>query len=131
MSALVLSEIPDSDTSTAVAADQLSLVRVDDYIIDWTSMRVIPLYGSGPCIPDLDCSILRACYHPFAFQMKRDACDISMMAFEYHTRTGRARSYIVELYVFVSSCGKEAFVGRNAEAVNLRLGMLNGAGANP
>ncbi len=43
MGAFAFAEIPDADVTTAVTADQLTLIRVDDYIVDRMSVLVVAL----------------------------------------------------------------------------------------
>jgi hypothetical protein len=57
VAALVFTQIPDAHISAAVAANQLSLVRVDDYIVDRDTVRIIALHVAAPRVPDLDGAI--------------------------------------------------------------------------
>jgi hypothetical protein len=43
MGAFAFAEIPDADVAATVTADQLTLIRVDDYIVDRMSVLVVAL----------------------------------------------------------------------------------------
>lgn len=82
MGALILSQIPDPDVASSIAADQLSLVRMYDHIIDRASMVVVPLYRSGFGIPDPDCVVFGRRDHPFRIDVEGYPCDVVGVAFE-------------------------------------------------
>ena len=81
---LVFAQVPDSNIAALIAADQLSLVGVNDNVIDATvlSMIVVALFAAGACVPDLDSAILRAGNHPFAFAVEADTSDVALVTLE-------------------------------------------------
>lgn len=80
--ALILSQIPDTHITSAVAADEFALVWVDDDVIYRYAMAVISLDASGAGVPNFDGAILRARDHPFALTVKCHAGDITGMSIE-------------------------------------------------
>jgi hypothetical protein len=88
MRAIVLSKIPDTNTSSTITADNFALVRVDDYIIYWAAVGIASLNSSTSSLPNLHGTILRTCNHPFSFAMERNASYISGMSFEGEKRIG-------------------------------------------
>lgn len=125
MRAVVLSQIPYSDTSSPIAADDLALVWMDDHVIDWRSMAVTSLNSSTACLPNLDRSIFRACHHPLPLAMESHASDIICMTFESKERVWIGRLDVVELNTMVTGCCKKSLVGRDAESIDLGIGVLN------
>ena len=95
--AVVFGEIPYADTSSAVAADNLALVGVDNHIVHGGSMRVAPLNVAGPRLPYLHSSVLRTRHHPFSLAVKRDAGDVALVALEHKQGNGVGGSDIEEL----------------------------------
>ena len=77
-------------------------------------MVVASLYGTSPCLPDLDSTILRACHHPFSFAVERYACDIPRMALEHQQRGGVGRSDVEEFDIVVARGGEESLIGGDA-----------------
>lgn len=51
--AFVLSQIPNANISSAVTANELTLIWVDDHIVDRYTVGVTPLHISTPRIPNL------------------------------------------------------------------------------
>ena len=86
--ALILAQVPDTNIASTVAADEFALVWMDDNIIDWYSVCIVPLYISAPSVPNFDCAILRRGYHPFPLTVKSDTSDITRMAIEGKNRVG-------------------------------------------
>jgi len=86
--AVVLRKVPNTDASTTIAADDLALVGMNDYIVDsyTVTVRVAPLNRTVASLPDLDCAIFRACDQPFTLTMKCDTRNIACMAFEGEER---------------------------------------------
>lgn len=125
MSTLVLAEIPDPDISTTVTRDELALVGMDDHIVDRAAMRVVSLDAASTSIPDLDGAIFGACNHPFTFAMEGYARDVAGMTLKGKHRAGIGRADIVELDVVTTSGREIALVWRNAETVDLRVGVLD------
>lgn len=113
MGALVLTQIPDTDISTAVTRYQLPLVWMNDNIIhrrhmrkdilNISSMSVIPLNAPSPCIPYLNGPVLGAGDHPLALAMEGNTGYVPSMAIKTDDRAWVCRSYIIELDVMVSS----------------------------
>jgi hypothetical protein len=54
MAALVLAEIPDPHISAAVAGNELSLVWMNDDVVDRYAVGVVPLDVATSSVPDLD-----------------------------------------------------------------------------
>lgn len=125
MSADILRQVPESDATAAVAADNLSLIGVDYDIIHGRAVVVAALDGTSPCIPNLNGPILRTCHHPLSFTMERNPCNIASVAFEGKQR-GRVRgANVEELHIEVSSRSKVALVGGDAQAINLGVWVLD------
>jgi hypothetical protein len=131
VTALVLAQIPNPHIASAVTANQLSLIRVDDYIIHGDSMIVIPLYRTTSSIPDLDRAVFRTCHHPFALAVERNARDVACVAIEGEDGVRIRGLDVVEFDCVVAGGGEVSFVGRDAEAVDLRVGVGYCARADP
>jgi hypothetical protein len=86
--AIVLSQVPNTNTSSTITANNLALVGMNDHIIDRAAVRVASLNGTTSSLPDLDKAILRARDHPFSFTMERDTRDIASMTFKGEERIG-------------------------------------------
>lgn len=130
MGAVVLSQVPDADTTTPVAADDLALVGVDHDVVDGTAVVVAALDGAAARLPDLHGAILRARDHPLALAVERDARDVARVALEGQQGVGVGRLDVEELDGVVARGGEEALVGRDTQAVDLRVGVLDRAGAD-
>lgn len=130
MRAVILGQIPDSDTSTTVAADDFTLVWVDDNVIDWAAVAVAALDGAAAGFPNLDSSILRAGNHPFALTVERNPSDVVGMTLEGQNWVRIRRFDIIELDAMMTSSCEESLVWRDAEAVDLRVRMLDGTRAD-
>lgn len=130
MGATRLSEIPDSDGSSTIAADELSLVRMDNDIIHRSRVKVVALLAAGASIPHLDRPVLRASDHPLALAMKSNTSDVVGVAIEGHDRVRIRRLDVVQLDIVTSGGRKVAFVWGDAEAVHLRLGVLDRTGTD-
>lgn len=72
MTADILAKIPDAHITTSVARYELSLVRMDDDVVDGNSMVVIALDMAATRIPDLD-SAYELSVHRFSHDMPRSA----------------------------------------------------------
>lgn len=114
MTAIVLGQIPDLDTTRAVAADDLALVRVDDHIVGGAAMVVAALNGAGTCFPDLDSAILRTSHHPLALAMERDAGDVAGVALKCQQRVWIGALDVKQFDGVVAGGREEALVGRDA-----------------
>ena len=125
MRAIILSQVPDTDAAAAVTSNDLSLIGVNDYIVDRRAMGVASLNRAASRLPDLDRTILRTCDHPFSFAVKGDACDVTGMAFESEERVRVRGFYVVELYCVMACGSEETLVGGYAETIDLRVGVLN------
>ena len=121
MTTLVLSQVPNPDVSAPIAAHELTLIRMNDYIVDRDSMAVVALNGALTRIPYLDCSILGGRDHPFPLAMEGYACDVGGMAVEGQNSIWIRRLYVVEFHGVVAGGCEVAFVGRDAKAVHLRV----------
>lgn len=51
MRAKILSKVPDLDSTTLIARNELSLVGVDDAVVDWRFMVKVPLNSCCPARP--------------------------------------------------------------------------------
>lgn len=131
MGAVILGQVPDADAAPAVAADDLALVRVDDDVVGGGAVVVAPLYGAAARLPDLDGAVLGARHHPLALAVEGDAGDVARVALEREQRVRVRRLDVVELDRVVAGRGQEPLVGRDAEAVHLRVGVLDRARADP
>lgn len=130
MSADALAKIPNADNTGTIATDQFSLVRVDHDIVDSRFMNVVALKAACTRVPDLHSAILGASHHPLPLAMERHPSDIAGVAIECHHRVRVGGLDVVKLHIAMSSCGQIALVGRDAEAVDLRIRVLNSTGAN-
>lgn len=128
--ALVLAQVPDSNVTSAVTANQLALVRVDDYIIHRNTVGVVALYVAAPGIPDFDGAVLTRCHQPLGLAVECDASDVGRMAVKGENGVWVSRLDVVELHRVVTGGGEIAFVRRYAQAIDLRVGVWDGARAN-
>ncbi len=103
---------------------------MDDDVVGCGAMVVASLYGGVARLPDLDSAILGAGHHPLALAVEGDAGDVARVALEAQHRVGVRGLDVEELDRVVAGGGDEAFVGRNAEAVDLRVGVLDRARAD-
>ncbi len=74
--ALVLAKVPNPHITTAIAADELSLVWMNDYVVDRNTMSVVALDVAGTRVPDLDRAIFGRGDKPLRLAVKRDASDV-------------------------------------------------------
>ena len=131
MRTFILAQIPNPDISTSITRDQLSLVRVDDHVVDGSNMGdqvsrrsamdVIALDATRSCIPDLDRTVFGAGHHPFALAMKRHAGDVAAVAIEGEDWVGVRGADVIELHILISRRGQVAFIRGDAESVDLRF----------
>lgn len=80
--AVILRQVPDTNVSSAIAADDLALVWVDDDVVDGGAVVIASLDGTAASLPDLDGAILGTCDHPFALAVESDAGYIACVALE-------------------------------------------------
>lgn len=104
MRALALAQIPDTNVTTSVTADKLTLIWVNHHVVDGMGMLVIALDLTRSCIPDSDCHILRACDHPFSLTVKSYPSDIVCMALELHDRIRVGGLDVVQANHMPASC---------------------------
>jgi hypothetical protein len=119
MTTLILAQIPYSNIAAPITADQLSLIRMDNDIIDRNAMRIVALHVARACIPDLDRAVFTGGYHPFPLAVEGYACYVGCVAVEGQDGVGVGRFYVVEFYRVVAGGGEVAFVRGYAEAVYL------------
>lgn len=129
MRAFVLSQIPYSHIAPAVATYQLPLVGMYNHIIDRAIVMVYPLYATRSRVPYLDRAVFRTRDHPFALAVKGYACDIPSVAVEGEEGIGVRGADVVEFDIVVAGSSEVALVGRDAEAIDLRVWVLNCPGA--
>jgi hypothetical protein len=125
--ARVLGQVPDAHAAGAVAANDLALVGVDDDVVGGAAVVVAALYGAGARLPDLDGAVLGAGDHPLALAVEGDAGDVARVTLKGEERVGVGRLDVVELDGVVAGGGEEALVRGDAEAIDLRVWVLNGA----
>lgn len=127
MRADTLSQVPDTHHAGAITTDQLALVGMDDDVIDGSSVDIVALETTSASIPHLNRPVLGAGDHPFALTVECDAGDVAGVTLKGHDRVGIGGLDVVELNIVVASSGKEALVRGDAEAIDLRVGVLNRA----
>lgn len=131
MRASTLTQVPYPNSPGTITANQLPLIRVDDNVVDRSLVRVIPLNGPRPGVPNLDGTILGASDHPFSLAMECNTSDIVGMALEGHHRAcARCRLYIIEFDVQTACRCDISFVWGNAQPIHLRVWVLNGSRAD-
>jgi hypothetical protein len=128
--AAILGEVPNPHAPAAVARDDLTLVRVDDDIVGRKVVAVGALDGAAARLPDLDGAVLGARDHPLALAVEGHARDVARVALKLQHGVRVRRLDVVELHRVVARGGEVALIRRDAEAVDLRLGVLDGAGAD-
>lgn len=87
------------------------MVRMNDHIVDRTSMAVVSLYRARLCVPDLDCSIFRRSHHPLGFAVKSDCGDIARVSIETEKRIWIVAFAGEELDAVIASRSDDGFVG--------------------
>jgi hypothetical protein len=128
--AIILSKVPDTNTSATVTANDLALVGVNHDIVDWAAVRVASLNSTSTSLPDLDSAILGACNHPLALTMECDTGDVAGVALKGEKRIRVGRLDIIQFDSMMAGGGEESLVRRDAEAIDLRVGVLDSAGAD-
>lgn len=103
MGANALPKIPDADRTRTVAADEFSLVRMDDDIVDSSFVNVVALKTASASVPDLDRTIFRASDHPLALAVKRNASDVVGVSVERHDRIRIGGFDVVEFDIVMTS----------------------------
>ena len=125
MGAFVLPQVPYSHIPSSITAYELSLIRMDHHIVDGASVRVIALHSRSPRIPDLYSAIFRAGDHPLTLAVESDASNITRVPLKGEKWCGVRGADIVQLDIVVTGRSQEALIGRNTEAVDLGVGVLN------
>ena len=116
MGTFILAQIPDPNIPTTVTRNQLSLVRMNNHVVDGSDMRdqvsrrrgamdVIALDAACSCIPDFDRAVLGAGHHPFALAMERHSRDVARVSVEGENRVRVGGADVVELHVVVPRRG--------------------------
>lgn len=82
MRAVILCQIPYSDASSSITTNNLSLVWMDDHIVDRATMVVTSLNMTTSSLPDFHCSIFRAGHHPLPFAVECNTGDVASMSFK-------------------------------------------------
>lgn len=130
VTAVVLGKVPDLDAARAVAADDLALVGVDDNVVGGAAMVVAALDGAGACLPDLDSAVLGARHHPLALAMEGNAGDVARVALEGQQWVWVGALDVEQLDGMVAGGREEALVGRDAQAIDLGVWVLDRARAD-
>lgn len=125
MRAVVLGQIPHPDAARPVAADNLALIGVDDNVVGGASVAITALNTTGSRFPNLDRAVLGARHHPLSLAMEGDAGDVSRVTLKRQQRVRVGRLDVVELDGVVAGGGEEALIGGDAEAVDLRVRVLD------
>lgn len=130
MNALALTQVPNTNIATTITTDKLGLVRVDDNVIDGEIVSVVTLKAAAADIPDLDGTVLGTSDHPLALTVECDSSDITGVTLESHQGIGVARLGVKQLDIVVTRNGEVLLVRGDAESIDLRVRVLNSAGAN-
>jgi len=88
-------------------------------------MVVAPLYCARPCLPDFDGAVFGARHHPFSLAVKGDTCDVARVALKDKVWCWIGVSDFKELDCVVAGGGKISLVGGDAQAVHLRVWVLD------
>lgn len=122
MCTTVLSQVPNPNTSTSVATNDLSLIWMDHNIIDSTSVIVAALDRATSSFPDLNGTVFGACSHPFSFAVECYTRDVPRVAFKREQGIGILAAFDVVELDSVVSCGSQvSLVGRNGQSIDLRV----------
>jgi hypothetical protein len=87
-------------------------------------MGIASLDRATPSLPDLDCAIFRACDHPFSLAVECDARHVATVTLKSEEGIWICGFDVVEFDRVMASRSEEALVGRDAEAIDLRIRML-------
>lgn len=88
-------------------------------------MGIASLDRATPSLPDLDCAIFRACDHPFSLTVECDPRHVAAVTLKCEEGVWVCGFDVVEFDRVMACRGEEAFVGRDAEAIDLRVRMLD------
>lgn len=94
MSASILGQIPEPNAAAPIAADDFTLVWVDDHVIDRRSVVVAPLNHAGARIPNFDGAVLGTRDHPLPIAVECNTGYIARMALEYRGGRGIRRANV-------------------------------------
>lgn len=130
MGAIVLGQVPHANAAAAIAADDFALVGVNHDIVDGAAVVVAALDGAAARLPNLDGAVFGARDHPLALAVERDARDVARVALKGEEGVRVGRLDVEELDRVVAGGREEALVGRDAQAVDLRVRVLDGAGTD-
>jgi hypothetical protein len=108
--AIVLRKIPNAHASSAITGNDLTLVGVDHYVVDWRAVGIASLNRAASRFPDLDRAIFRTCDHPLSFTVECDACDVASVTFECKEGVWVCGFDVVKFDCVMTSGGEEAFV---------------------
>ena len=125
-----LAEVPNTNHAGVVSTDQLTLVWMNDNIIDWCLMDIVALQATGPSIPDLHSSIFGAGDHPLALAVECDTCNVVRVALKGNNRARIGRLDVKKLHVVVASGCQESLIRGDAKSIDLRIGVLDSTRAN-
>jgi hypothetical protein len=76
----VLAQVPDAHIASAIAADEFSLVGVDDDVVDGDAVRVVALHVAAPGVPDLDGAVFGRRDQPLGLAVECYAGDVGRVA---------------------------------------------------
>lgn len=130
MGADTFAEVPDTDHTGTVTANELALVGMDDHIVDRSPMDVVALETAGASIPDLDSTILGAGDHPLALAVEGNSSDIVGVTVEGHHRVGVGGFDIIQLDIVMTGGGQVALVRGDAKTVDLGVRVLDSTRAD-
>ena len=128
--AFVFPQIPDSDTSPSITSNHLTLIGMNHHIIDRHPMVVASLYAPVLGLPYLDPTVFGARHHPLPLAVEYHTRDVPRVTCKDHDGLWIGRSDVEKLDIVVSSCGEVAFIWGDAQAIDLRVRMLYGAGTD-
>ena len=130
MAAVVLGQVPDAHTASAIAADDLTLVGVDHDIVDRAAVVVTALDVAASCLPNLDSAILGRGDHPLALAVEGHARNVTGVTLEGEEGVGVGRFDVVQFDRVMAGRGEVALVRRDTQSVDLGVGMLDGTRAD-
>lgn len=130
VAAVVLRQVPNANTASAIAADDLALVGVDHDIVDRAAVVVTALDVATSGLPNLDGAILGRGDHPLALAVEGHARDVARVTLEGEKGVGVGRFDVVQLDRVMAGGGEVALVRRDTQSVDLGVGVLDGTRAD-
>jgi hypothetical protein len=130
VAAFVLAQVPDAHVASTIAADELSLVGMDDDVVNGDAVRVVALHIPAPGVPDLDGAVFGRRDQPLGLAMECYAGDVGRVAVKGEDGIRVGRLDVVELDCVVAGGREVALVGGDAEPVDLRVWVWDGARAD-